>query len=695
MKHFLILIAALTSATLHAADEAKFVSVPLDQAAGSKAISTYPATEGWSSVPQGRQVFDQVSFDVLYKVQLAGNTDSKDGRLYVARSPGIQVGQKFSRLHLLHAANIPGIPGQPLAALRLHYANGATQTLFVTYGVHVKNYYEDGEPDTVTDASSKMVWKGLRPNKPQSFFRLYKTSFALRSDSALETIDAFSLFGKSSLGIFAMTGELAGGDAQTAPTASDDDSAYRDSLLLNVLNAEGGPIAGARVRGVALGAAKAPATLGRMDDSASEPGVVPIDFPALTRELRLVIEAKDFVPTEKVLVAGAGERFSRNVTVRPEHGVRVGGVVNDPDGAPVEKAKVAIYRVIRDVADKEEPFRYAESTTDKRGRWSTREAPESMENLRFEITHKDFHTTKVDFSGEGAGKLTRQALLASKAELKFENSPTISGTLRDTAGQPLADIEVTLIRTNTAKRAVTARFRTDAQGHFAFPEIESSRARLFVNDPRFAPTAYLIKLDQPPAPLDITLTTGKPLKLRAVESPTRLNPEIGPSLPHALFTVVDAGGVTFWKANADNQGEAVWEKPLQHSSEATNKVEGKILVRADGVGLHRGKSTWVDPNAGEALIKMERWIEWRIRAIDAETKEPILNFTTLNARPPTFADKFGPSRAVNGEALGGYFAETWLHERVLTITADGYETLSFPLMPELGATNTYELKRKK
>jgi hypothetical protein len=67
----------------------------------------------------------------------------------------------------------------------------------------------------------------------------------------------------------------------------------------------------------------------------------------------------------------------------------------------------------------------------------------------------------------------------------------------------------------------------------------------------------------------------------------------------------------------------------------------------------------------------------------------------LNERPPTFADKFGLSRAVNGEALEGYFAETFIHERRLTITADGYETLRFHLMPDLGATNTYELRRKK
>jgi protocatechuate 3,4-dioxygenase beta subunit len=696
MKQSLILLAVFISAASYAADEAKFVSVPLDQAAGSKALASYPETDGWKSVPQGRQMFDQVPFDLLHKVQLAGNTDSRDGRPYVARSLGIPVGQKFSRLHLLHAANIPGIPGEPLAALRLHYANGATQTLFIIYGTHVKNYYGDGEPDSPTDPGSKMVWKEPRPRKgANSFYRLYKTTFTLPTESALETIDAFSLFGKSSLGIFAVTGELADGAAKTIPTDSaNDDSVYRASLTLHVLNGEGNPIAGARVRGVASVNARTTVTLGRMDDSASELGIVPVDYPARARELRLVIAATDYVSTETVLTTAAGDGFPRDVNINLDHGVRIGGMVKDPDGSPVEKAKVVIYRATSNATGGLDLFRYAESATDTRGRWSVREVPEAMENLRFEITHPDFRSTTVEFSGQGNGALTRQALLSSKAEFKFETAPTISGTIRDVAGKPLAEIEVMLLRTNAAKTAVSAQARTDAQGRFAFPGIESSRARLFVNDPRFAPTAYLVNLDQPPAPLDITLTTGKPLKLRAVESPTRLNRAVGPPIPRAVFTVVD-GGVTFLKTNANMQGEIVWEKPLQHSSDATNGVENKIWIRVDGVGGYRGGARWIDPNVGETTIRMERWIPWKIRAIDAETKEPILNFTTLNARPPTFADKFGPSQAVNGEALGGYFAETFIHERVLTIKAAGYETLVLPLMPELGATNTYELKRKK
>ena len=85
---------------------------------------------------------------------------------------------------------------------------------------------------------------------------------------------------------------------------------------------------------------------------------------------------------------------------------------------------------------------------------------------------------------------------------------------------------------------------------------------------------------------------------------------------------------------------------------------------------------------------------WMVRAIDAETKQPIASFTTMNRRPPNFVDRYGPSVAQNGEVIAGFFAETFIHERELTIEAPGYETLRFLLMPGLGATNTYELRRK-
>ena len=158
MKPFLLVLFVVASSALRAED-ARFVSVPMDRASGAKALVRGSLDDTWSAVPQGDQVFDGVPFDVRTKLQLAGNVDSKEGRYHVTRSLGIAVGQRLARLHLLHAANIPGLLDQPVAALQLHYANGATQTLFVTYGVHVRNYYKDAEEDSLSDGNSRLVWR--------------------------------------------------------------------------------------------------------------------------------------------------------------------------------------------------------------------------------------------------------------------------------------------------------------------------------------------------------------------------------------------------------------------------------------------------------------------------------------------------------------------------------------------------------
>src|SRR5437868_6303521 len=203
MKLVLIWIATgLCVVAASAAESSKFTSIPFDEASGAKPLAGLKPDDGWAAVPQGRQIYAQIPFDVVTKLQLAGNIDSKDGRLYVARSLGIRVGQRFSRIHLLHAANIPGIPNQPLAVFRLHYSNGSTQTVSVTYGVHVRNYYKEGEEDDLSDANSQIVLKIPRHRTPGSYYRIYKTSFTLRNDVVLEYIDAYSLFGKSSLAIF-------------------------------------------------------------------------------------------------------------------------------------------------------------------------------------------------------------------------------------------------------------------------------------------------------------------------------------------------------------------------------------------------------------------------------------------------------------------------------------------------------------
>src|SRR5436190_2951707 len=141
--------------------------------------------------------------------------------------------------------------------------------------------------------------------------------------------------------VLAMTGEAPGVGVKRGEAApSADDMQYRDDLLVKISDVAGNPIGGARVRGVAMGGRPLDVTLGRMDDSFGEVGLVPVDFPAGARALQLVAFAPDFVAQELNLKPSDGKRFSREVAVKLEPGVRIGGVVRDTDGNPVPKAKV-------------------------------------------------------------------------------------------------------------------------------------------------------------------------------------------------------------------------------------------------------------------------------------------------------------------------------------------------------------------
>ena len=401
----------------------RFTPFPLEEV-GGKALASYPAGKDWSAVPQGHQILDGVPFEVLTQLHLQGIVDATNNRLYPARFIGIPVHERLARLHLFHGANLRDRIGRPIGALRLHYAGGATHTLFVNYADHVRHWWREyGETDAVRDTNSVLVWSGNSPDsdKKNTTHRLYKSSFDLPSSTQpIESIDVFSLFGDSSYVVLAMTGETPGANVKTNSAPSADDTQFRDDLVVKVSDLAGNPIEGARVKGVALGARTEEIPLGKMTDLFHGAGTVPVDFPARTRELLLIVSAPGFVSAEANLNAFDGKRFSREVSVKLEPGVRIGGFVRDSEGNPVAKAKVEIVRSARDAAGHVLYFKYGETTSNAQGKWTTREVPESLNNLLFRVSHPDFRRGEFAFSGDtDTGLLTRDALLAARAELKL------------------------------------------------------------------------------------------------------------------------------------------------------------------------------------------------------------------------------------------------------------------------------------
>ena len=78
--------------------------------------------------------------------------------------------------------------------------------------------------------------------------------------------------------------------------------------------------------------------------------------------------------------------------------------------------------------------------------------------------------------------------------------------------------------------------------------------------------------------------------------------------------------------------------------------------------------------------------------IAGEALQPISTATTVRVKNGKTLTTDGPF-ADTKEVIAGYFVEAWLKPRLLTIEAPGYEKFRLTLVPELGATNTYELRR--
>jgi hypothetical protein len=189
--------------------------------------------------------------------------------------------------------------------------------------------------------------------------------------------------------------------------------------------------AGAVVRGLAVSDRGQPTTLGKMDDSFGEAGIVPVDFPAGTRELRLFLSAAERGVAEINLQIEPGQSFPRELAARLEPGVRIGGFVRDLEDRPVEKAKVEVFRSAPNSKGKLLFSRLFETRSDGQGRWRVRGAPASLDGLVLRITHADFKSNQFElFGGSGSGPITRDALLASRAEFKLAPSIAEKGPRR-------------------------------------------------------------------------------------------------------------------------------------------------------------------------------------------------------------------------------------------------------------------------
>src|ERR1035437_5164708 len=97
----------------------------------------------WQKVV-GRQVFDGVPFQIDGRGCVYGKKLGPETRGDTNTYPdfiGIQVGRKFEELHLLHVTQWADVEAQPIALIRLNYADGSTHEFPILFGGQVRDWH--------------------------------------------------------------------------------------------------------------------------------------------------------------------------------------------------------------------------------------------------------------------------------------------------------------------------------------------------------------------------------------------------------------------------------------------------------------------------------------------------------------------------------------------------------------------------
>lgn len=258
MNTLRLLLLGLLLAALVRAQGADIEPIPLRAfAAGTGVERVAPAR----LIPQGRQVYGGVPFLVDGSIQLFGEGPLQFKETNPMSVTGIPVKRAFARLHFLGGTAFETTPGEPVAWVRLHYADGTTNDVPLIQGAHVLSFWglRHASDPTFTDPSTRIVWRAPHDGASDwdKQLRVLRTELVNpRPEQPVTTLDLVSAASRSSLVVLA----LSTGPASASPLP--DTVAVPDYLLPRipsgpaeltpltgrVLTADGLPVAEATVQ---------------------------------------------------------------------------------------------------------------------------------------------------------------------------------------------------------------------------------------------------------------------------------------------------------------------------------------------------------------------------------------------------------------------------------------------------------------
>jgi hypothetical protein len=467
----------------------------------------------WNGPPGGLQCLDDVPFQIDGVAQFRALNPRAPGEVMPTRVEKIPVGRPFTQIHLLHCSEFSAPPGQPVVKVILHYHDDKTHEFVLCYGFHFQDWNHPLPPYAAAESSSPYAWIAPAAGNqgPPWVSALWHTALVNpRPATEVVSLEVRSLFSQARYTLLALTTEN-GPAPKSVQTENVIPSAKEPTLCrFQLLDAkDGGPIPDVRVQASV-----------RMNNQAvrwetvgtDSRGEAMLSFPPCTpaKPMELLATAPKHITAKFSLTIDPHSIPS----LKMRRGRTVGGRVVDESGRPVTGASVTVAGPQVDEEGQSFIAKWFTAVTDTNGVWTLDCAPPEFSRLIITI-----HTSKLlpaviyeqdDTAGSplsfrGGDLALRQAV--------FRVNPGIEckGAVRCAAG-PVSGAQVTLF-CGDSPQSMRFSARTDKEGQFVFPGLETGPGTMVVVADGFTPV--LQKLQITTNAVAITLDRGRTLQVVA------------------------------------------------------------------------------------------------------------------------------------------------------------------------------------
>ena len=421
------------------------------------------------------------------------------------------------------------------------------------------------EKETLTDASTKVFWRGPGAGRLHSTSRLFKSTlmnpYPARS---VATIDFVSSHNFSAYQLTAATVANHDSSRATSPSfpASGPAHNFDGTVRLRVVDLIGGkPLTGAVIEtGMNVDGAGCVGPVLIADTN----GEATLRYPkGATQWLSAMARSEHYAQQEKSWSGNIPDDYE----FRLESAYRIGGVVEDEKGAILAGVEIGV--VVRrglEINPQMEGIGISPAHTDSQGRWSL-ELSQNVTNFVLIVKHpnyfeslfvssESFAADKAAHRNLGESSYKIEELRAGTAVLKLKSGPKFNGVIHNDSGQPISHAIISATRENAMDSSTAV---TDSSGRFNFKNLKAGDYSLVVSAETYAPDFRDFAAGETNSPLDITLKKGRVIRGKVVDkngqpiAGARVEFE---AVKNSIFHL--AGRNKLWTSETAKDGSFMW-----------------------------------------------------------------------------------------------------------------------------------------